>query len=270
MRKISVSAVLVACVVLCLAVCDVQAGSWDWLKSKVAAVSPGSNATASSGASSSSSVVADLTSKITSTKLGDTQMGAGLKEALKVGIENAIKLLGKQDGYMGNEAVKVLLPSGLKNMEPSLRRLGLGSQIDAFVLSMNRAAEKAAPLAADIFSSAIADLSFEDAQKIVNGGSTAATEHLKKATYDKLLDTFKPAVSRAMGDYEVTRKYEEILAKAKTLPMLSSFAGKLDLGSYVSSKALDGLFKVLGEQETNIRSNPAARVTDLLREVFGK
>lgn len=241
----------------------------DWLKSVMKA--PASNTTSTADAvAPSATVVSGITSKLTSTKLSDTQIGSGLKEALKVGIENTIKLLGKQDGYLGNEAVKVLLPSGLKNMEPTLRRLGLGPKIDEFVLSMNRAAEKAAPLAADIFSSAITGISFDDAQKILKGGPTAATEHLKGATYTQLLDIFKPAVTRAMNEYDVTKKYEELMGQVKGVPMLNSLTGKLDLGGYVSGKALDGLFKVLGEQEADIRANPAARVTDLLKQVFNK
>jgi hypothetical protein len=214
----------------------------DWLKNKVSAT--------------------------TSTSLGDTQVGAGLKEALKVGIENTIKLLGKQDGYMQNQAVKILLPPGLKNAEPALRKLGLGSKIDEFVLSMNRAAEKAAPLAADVFSSAITDLSIDDSQKILNGGHTAATDYLKSKTSGKLLTAFQPAVRKSMDDYAVTKKYGELMDKAKTLPFVGKFAGNLDIAQYVSSKSLDGLFKVLGEQETSIRTNPASRVTDLLKQVF--
>ncbi len=215
----------------------------DWLKSKMGAV--------------------------TTTKLSDTEVGSGLKEALKVGIENTIKFLGKQDGYMGNPAVKILLPQSIQNMQSTLQRVGLGPKLDEFTLSMNRAAEKAAPLAADIFASAIADMSIDDAQNILKGSNTAATEYLKKTTYDKLLNTFKPTVNNAMNDYAVSKKYQEITGKITSIPFMSRYAGNLDISQYVCTKALNGLFTVLGQQETEIRSNPSARVTDVLKKVFG-
>lgn len=217
------------------------ASAWDLLKSKLGTAS--------------------------STKLSSTQIGAGLKEALKVGIENTIRLLGKPDGYLGNTAVKILMPASLKKTEPALRQIGLGPKIDEFVMSMNRAAEKAAPLSADIFASALTDLSFDDAQKIFSGGKTAATDYFKAKTYEKLLGVFQPAVRKAMEDYAVTKKFQEVMGAVEKLPLANKLP-KVDLSRYVSSKALDGLFLVLGQQEQAIRSDPAARVTDLLKEVF--
>jgi hypothetical protein len=206
--------------------------------------------------------------KASSTQLSDTKIGAGLKEALSVGIKNTIALLGKNDGYFANQAVKVLLPENIKKMEPALRKLGLGPKLDEFTLSMNRAAEKAAPQAADIFSSAITDMSFDDVQKVFKGGNNAATEYLKAKTSEKLLAKFAPVVQKAMDEYAVTKKSEEILGKAQSLPLVGKFASGIDINKYVSSKALDGLFKVLGQQEEKIRTDPAARVTSLLKDVF--
>jgi hypothetical protein len=206
--------------------------------------------------------------KASSTKLSDTKIGEGLKEALSVGIRNTISLLGKNDGYFANQAVKVLLPEGIRKMEPTLRSIGLGPKLDEFTLSMNRAAEKAAPQAADIFSSAITDMSFDDVQKIFKGGTTAATEYLKAKTSEKLLAQFMPVVRKAMDGYGVTKKCEEILGKAQTLPLVGKYAQGIDINNYVSSKALDGLFKVLAQQEEKIRTDPAARVTSLLKDVF--
>lgn len=202
------------------------------------------------------------------TKLSDARIGSGLKEALSVGIEKTIKLLGKKDGYFANEAVKILLPEGLRKMEPALRSMGLGQKLDEFTLSMNRAAEKAAPLAASIFSSAIAGMSFDDVQKVFQGGNSAATEYLKAKTSEKLLAQFQPTVRKAMDEYAVTKKCEEILGKAKTLPLVGKYAQGIDINKHVSSKALDGLFKVLGQQEEKIRTDPAARITSLLKDVF--
>jgi hypothetical protein len=185
-----------------------------------------------------------------------------------VGIKNTITLLGKNDGYFANQAVKVLLPDGIKKVEPALRSIGLGPKLDEFTLSMNRAAEKAAPGAADIFSSAITNMSFDDVQKIFQGGNTAATEYLKTKTSEKLRAQFMPVVQKAMDDYAVTKKSEEILSKAQALPFIGRYATGIDINKYVSSKALDGLFKVLGQQEEKIRTDPAARVTSLLKDVF--
>lgn len=191
----------------------------------------------------------------------------GLKEALNVGIKNTITYLGKNDGYFANAAVKILIPEQVRKLEPALRSIGYGPQLDEFTLSMNRAAEKAAPLAADIFSTAITEMSFDDANKILRGGNTAATDYLKTKTYDKLLEKFQPAVRKTMSEYKVTQKYDTLNEKVKKLPLIGQTTN-LDVNRYVSSKALDGLFSVLAKEETNIRTNPKARVTDLLKEVF--
>jgi hypothetical protein len=201
------------------------------------------------------------------TKSSGGKVDLGLKEALNVGIKNTIKYLGKNDGYLANAAVKILIPEKIRNLEPALRGIGYGPQIDEFTLSMNRAAEKAAPLAADIFSTAITQMSFDDANKILRGGNTAATDYLKAKTYDKLLEKFQPAVRKTMSEYKVTKKYEAINEKAQKIPLVGK-AVNMDVNHYVSSKALDGLFSVLANEETNIRTNPKARVTSLLKEVF--
>jgi hypothetical protein len=200
-------------------------------------------------------------------KSASGKIDLGLKEALNVGIKNTIKYLGKKDGYFTNSAVKILLPEEVRKTETILRGIGFGSQLDEFTLSMNRAAEKAAPLAADIFSEAIANISFDDANKILKEGNTAATDYLKIKTYDKLLEHFQPAVRKTMSEYNVTQKYEVINGKIQNLPLVGKVVN-LDVNKYVSSKALDGLFSVLAKEETNIRTNPKARVTELLKEVF--
>ncbi|PKN10297.1 MAG: DUF4197 domain-containing protein [Deltaproteobacteria bacterium HGW-Deltaproteobacteria-7] len=212
-------------------------------------------------------VVKDTLDTATTTRSGGGKVDLGLKEALNVGIKNTITYLGKNDGYFANAAVKILLPEQVRKLEPALRGIGYGPQIDEFTLSMNRAAEKAAPLAADIFSQAITDMSFDDANRILRGGNTAATDYLKKKTYDKLLEKFQPAVRKTMSEYKVTQKYDKLNSKVQNLPLVGKTVN-LDVNRYVSSKALDGLFTVLAKEETNIRTNPKARVTDLLKEVF--
>jgi hypothetical protein len=202
-----------------------------------------------------------------STKSTSGKIDLGLKEALRVGIKKAIKSLGKNNGYFANKNVKILLPEDIRKMEAVLRGIGVGPKLDEFTLSMNRAAEKAAPLAADIFSTAITEISFDDASKILKGGNTAATGYLKTKTYAKLLALFQPTVRKTMNDYKVTKKFESINDKVQTVPYVDKLPN-IDMNKYVSSKALDGLFYILGQEETNIRTNPKARVTALLKDVF--
>ncbi len=191
----------------------------------------------------------------------------GLKEALNVGVKNAVNYLGKNNGYFANSAVKILLPDEVRQMESVLRNVGFGPRLDEFTLSMNRAAEKAAPLAADIFANAIAEMSFDDATKILQGGNTAATDYLKNKTYSQLVTLFEPAVRKTMSEYKVTQQYDAITGKVQKLPLVGQVIN-LDVHQYVSEKALDGLFHVIAAEETNIRTNPQARVTSLLKEVF--
>jgi hypothetical protein len=191
-----------------------------------------------------------------------------LKEALKVGTENTVKLTGRTDGYFMNQAIKILMPEKLQTLEKGLRLVGYGPQVDEFVLSMNRAAERAAPQAKKILWDAIGEMTFDDARKILNGSDTAATEYFRAKTTDKLTAAFRPVVDRAMNEFGVTRQYKELVGRYQAIPYAKSEA--LDIDGYVVSKALDGLFHVLGEEEQKIRTNPAARVTDLLKEVFAR
>jgi hypothetical protein len=198
--------------------------------------------------------------------LSDAKIGSGLKEALRVGAETAVSLTGKTDGYFANQAIKILMPSQLQTADKGLRMVGYGPQLDEFVLSMNRAAEAAAPGAKKIFGDAIGEMSIEDARKIWSGGDNAATQYFRSKTSDRLTAAFAPVVDRAMNQVGVTRQYKELLGRAQSIPFLRT--DSLDIDHYVLGKALDGLFVVLGEQEKQIRTNPAARTTDLLKEVF--
>jgi hypothetical protein len=201
-------------------------------------------------------------------ELSDVKIGSGLKEALKVGTENTVNLTGRQDGYFLNQAIKILMPEKLRNLEKGLRAVGYGPQVDEFVLSMNRAAEQAAPFAKQIFWDAVGEMTFQDARKILSGHETAATDYFKSRTTDKLTVAFRPVVDQAMNEVGVTRQYKELVGRFQTIPFVKSES--FDIDHYVVTKALDGLFHVLGEEERKIRTNPAARVTDLLKEVFGK
>jgi hypothetical protein len=199
--------------------------------------------------------------------IGDVKIGQALKQALQVGTENAVKLTGRTDGYFKNEAIKILLPERLKTLEQGLRVVGYGPQFDALVLGMNRAAERAAPAAKQIFWDAIGEMTIDDGRRILDGPRTAATDYFKGKTTGRLTTAFRPIVEKSMSQVGVTRQYEDLLGRAKDLPFLN--VEQFDLDHYVVGKSLDGLFHVVGEEEKKIRSNPSARVTDLLREVFG-
>jgi hypothetical protein len=200
--------------------------------------------------------------------LSDAKIGSGLKEALKVGAEKAVNLTGKTDGYFLNQMIKILMPEKLKTFEKGLRAVGYGSQVDEFVLSMNRAAEKAAPAAKQIFWDAVGEMTFDDARKILSGSDTAATEYFKAKTTDRLAATFKPVVDKSMNEVGETRQYNELVGRYERIPFVKKES--FDLDQYVVTKALDGLFYMVGEEEKKIRKNPAARTTELLKEVFGK
>ena len=193
---------------------------------------------------------------------------SGLKEALEVGTENTVKLTGHLDGYLKNEAIKILLPEKLQKMDSALRMIGFGPQIDEFVVSMNRSAEQAAPLAKPIFKDAVTEMTFEDGKKILNGGNTAATDYFKEKTKAQLAEAFKPKVAQAMDQVGVAAQYKSLVGQYTSLPFIN--AEQFDLDTYVVGKSLDGLFHTLAEEEQKIRTNPAARVTDLLKEVFAK
>ncbi len=193
---------------------------------------------------------------------------SGLKEALAIGTANTVQALSQVDGYYKNPKVRIPLPGSIRNFEKILRATGFGSQVDAFELSMNRAAEKAAPKAKTLFVDAIKQMTFSDAQAILNGPNNAATVYFQSRTEDKLQTLFKPIVKQSMEKVGVTQYYQAITEKIQSLPFAGNYL--VDLDSYVTEKAIDGLFIRLAEEEAKIRTDPAARVTDLLKEVFGK
>jgi hypothetical protein len=199
--------------------------------------------------------------------LDDTTIIKGLKEALSIGTERAVKVVSQQNGYFGNQLIKVLMPEKMRNVADMLGKVGFQRQVDDFVLSMNRAAERAAPTAVEFFVGAIKEMTFADARQILNGGNTAATEYFKAKTSAKIHHAFQPLVARSLNDVGTTRIYKNMMATYKSIPFTSPTS--FDLDQYVTTKAVDGLFTTLGEEEKKIRANPAARTTELLRRVFG-
>jgi hypothetical protein len=192
----------------------------------------------------------------------------GLKEALSIGTKNAVNSAGSVDGYFRNQMIKILLPEKIRTVANFLGKVGYQKQVDDFVLSMNRAAEKAAPKAAVFFSDALKEMTFDDAVGIWKGGDTAATDYFRGKTRDRISQAFKPVISSSMNEVGATRSYKEMIHQYESFPFMKSES--LDLDNYVSNKAVDGLFYMVGEEEKKIRTNPAARATDLLKKVFGK
>ncbi|MCP4667938.1 MAG: DUF4197 domain-containing protein [Deltaproteobacteria bacterium] len=201
-------------------------------------------------------------------ELSDGKITKGLKEALEIGTKNAVDIVSKLDGYYKNPKVKIPLPKAIRKVEKVLRVVGYGPQVDAFELSMNRAAEKAAPKATSLFWNALKEMTFSDARKILKGRDNEATLYFKDKTSDTLSKIFKPIVHKAMSAVGVTRKYQDLDAMVRSTALGKGL--RFDLDEYVTDGALKGLFYMLAEEEKKIRKNPAARITKLLKEVFGR
>lgn len=198
--------------------------------------------------------------------LTESEIIKGLKEALRIGTGSAVEMVSKIDGYYKNPDIRIPLPEQIRKMEQLIRAAGFSSQMDAFVLSMNHAAEKAAPQAKIIFQDAIKEMSISDARKILNGRDNEATLYFQDKTSAKLREMFKPIVNNAMSEVGVTRAYQDLNAKIKTIPFAETLS--FDLDQYVTDQATNGLFFMLAEEEAKIRHDPKARVTDLLKKVF--
>jgi hypothetical protein len=194
------------------------------------------------------------------------KIAAGLKEALQIGTDNSVQLTGRLDGFYKNPQIKIPLPVQFQKIEKVLRQFGLEEQVDEFILSLNRAAEKAAPAARDIFWKAIQAMTFDDVIAVFKGSDTAATDYFKAKTSEELITAFTPVVSRATEEAEVTKLYKQLTHEIKKIKFLN--LEPVDIDRYVVTKTLDGLFHVLGEEEKKIRKDPAARVTELLKDVF--
>lgn len=192
---------------------------------------------------------------------------SGLKDALRVATEQAVARTSKTGGFLDNPQIRIPLPGKLETMATALRAVGMGAQVDELEVSMNHAAEKAAAEATPVFTKALTDMSFKDAAGILNGGDTAATKYFQKTTSAELKTRFRPIVDQAMAQTGVVKQYDSLVASYASTPFAS--APKLDLGGYVTDEALAGLFMVMGDEEKQIRKDPAARTTSLLKEVFG-
>jgi hypothetical protein len=210
---------------------------------------------------------AALGSPQSSSSLSEDKITAGLKEALRVSTGKAVASTGRPDGFLKNAAIKILLPPKMQTAGKTMRMMGMGAQVDELEIGMNRAAEQAAPKAKLIFLNSLAQMTISDARGILSGGDTAATQYFKRSSSDELTAAFAPIVHQAMENVGVMRQYNQLMQN----PMAARLtAGQnLNLDNYVVGKTLDGLFFVLGQEETKIRKNPAAQTTAILKEVFG-
>lgn len=192
----------------------------------------------------------------------------GLKEALDIGSRRAIETISQQDGFFANPGIRIPLPAELEKASGLMKKFGLQSQVEAFELSMNRAAEKAAPQATEIIVDAIREMSIEDARNILNGPDNAATEYFREKTSGHLTALFQPSIKTSMDEVGVTRYYGDLTKEAESIPMVGNLAQDYKLEDHVTHAALNGLFTMLAAEEKKIRENPAARTTDLLKQVF--
>ena len=209
--------------------------------------------------------------------LPQDQVIAGLKEALAKGVEHAITNLGRTDGFLKDASVKIPLPESLRRLESGLRTAGRGDKVDEFVTTMNRAAEQAVPEAGSILSQSMKEMTIADAKGVLTSTNAAATDYFRRSSTTNLQARFLPIVKKATEATGVISAYKKLLDKTNigglgnlgSLGGLSLNKGSLDIDAYVTDRAVDGLFKKIAEQEKLIRQNPAARSTELLKEVFG-
>lgn len=195
---------------------------------------------------------------------------SGIKEALAQGVTASIAKLGTTDGFLKDQAVKVLVPKKLRSVSDTARKLGAGKYVDQFETSMNRAAEKAVPATAEVFGQAIRQMSVSDALAIVRGDPDAATQYFRRTSGDQLKAKMLPIVQQATAQTGVTQNFKAMSDKSGGLIGKLGGGEAMDLDSYVTDKALDGLFFYIASKERDIRANPLQAGSTLLARVFGK
>lgn len=208
-----------------------------------------------------------ITDSVEDAPLSSTEVAAALKDSLSQGISKGALIASARDGYYGNPRLKIQFPSEVQRVEDALRSIGLGNEVDRFVLQLNRSAENAAAKARPIFINAITSMTIRDAFEILNGADDAATQYLVRTTGDELRAQFLPIVRDTLQQTSATRYYGDIVNRYNQLPLVEDVDP--DLESYATDRAIAGLFVLIADEEARIRANPAARTTELLRRVFG-
>lgn len=198
--------------------------------------------------------------------LSSAEIAQGLKEALRVGSDSTARRLSIVNGFFGDDIIRILMPPEAQKVERTLRDIGFGKTIDKAVLSMNRAAEDASKFVGQIMWNSIQQMTIQDAIGILRGGDFAATEYLKRTTTQQLTTAFRPVIDRSLNNVDATRYWSDVFS---IYNRVSKNPVNTDLGAYVTERALSGLFYHIGLQEQKIRRDPVARVTEILRKVFG-
>lgn len=201
--------------------------------------------------------------------LSQSEIGSGLKEALKVASQRVVGRVGKTDGYNGDPAIRIPLPDPLQKIRGPLKAVGASGMLDDLQVRMNRAAEQAAPKALDIFTDAASNMTIDDARAILNGPPDSATQYFKRTTSSSLTTSFRPIVDQSLSGVGAVGVFKSVQSRAATIPLAGQEVQSFNLTDFTVGKALDGLFHYLGVEEASIRTNPAARTTDLLKKVFG-
>ena len=199
----------------------------------------------------------------------EAEAGEGVRQALTQGVNTAIVHLNRENGFFGDQAYKLLLPPDAARVESVLRNIGMGSQVDKAILQINRAAEDAVGYAKPIFVNAITSMTIADALQIIRGGSDAATNYFRQKTRDQLIAAFSPSIRQSLDRLDATRYYGDIVKAYNALPTSRTKVDP-DLSGYVVGKATDALFDQIEKEEANIRANPVARTTEILKKVFGQ
>ena len=217
---------------------------------------------------SSCDVLQNLPTGTTGTGISQAEAGQGIKEALSQGLVKAVLQLNTTDGFYKDELYKILLPPEAKKIENTLRTIGLNSLVDKAILSINRGAEDAAGFAKPIFVDALKSMTLQDAIGLVRNGDTSATHFFREKTTLKLMTAFKPVIQASLNKVDATKYYGDLITKYNNLPTTFTKLNP-DLTDFVTMKATDALFNLVAKEEKNIRTNLAARTTDILRKVFG-
>ena len=200
--------------------------------------------------------------------LSEGDIVSGLKEALNIGISNGSAEASKVDGFFKNDLIKIVVPPEAQKVATTLRKMGMGAQVDKFTLSLNRAAEDAAKKSKPIFVKAITSMTIPDALSILKGQDDAATQYLKKTTNDELFNTFFPVVDSTLNLNKATQYCTELVTIYNEIPLVKKV--NPDLKKYATQKTIDGLYILIAQEEKKIRVDPVARVSDILKRVFGQ
>jgi hypothetical protein len=210
--------------------------------------------------------VSDVLAEYQQTPLDEKTVVNGLKEALQVSTRNTVSQTSKSGGYSNNPLIKIVMPEKLSKVESTLKNVGLGSYVDKFELQMNRAAESASVEAKQVFIKSILNMSLTDGWNILKGSDDAATQYFKRTTGSELTDKFRPIITRSMNNVGFYSDYKKLMSSYDKLPFTTK--PDLNIENYILEKSLDGLFLMVAAEEKKIRTDPAARVTDLLKKVF--